>query len=206
MGRFTLVDLDDICVSNVNRQIHAVEKTIGHSKAKILGDRIYSIHPDATVNVVEEFFTESTAASILDQPTDVVVDAIDSFENKCLLLDNCRARSIQAVVVGGAGGRVDPTRIRISDISMSRGDRLLAMVRKRLRQKRGFPRSGHWGVPCVYSDEPRRFPDGNGGICSVQPGPQNTRLDCATGFGAATYVTGTFGFYAAKAAIDLILA
>ncbi|MEL6546927.1 MAG: tRNA cyclic N6-threonylcarbamoyladenosine(37) synthase TcdA, partial [Myxococcota bacterium] len=105
-----------------------------------------------------------------------------------------------------AGGRVDPTRVRLDDISRSEGDRLLSMLRKRLRQKHRFPRSGKWGIPCVYSPEPQRFPDGAGGVCASKPeGTDTMRLDCHSGFGAASFVTGTFGFFAAKAAVDLLL-
>ncbi|MEO1174756.1 MAG: tRNA threonylcarbamoyladenosine dehydratase, partial [Myxococcota bacterium] len=206
VGQLTLVDLDDVCISNTNRQLHALTNTVGHSKAAVLGQRVKQISPDTEVEVVEDFFTASSADAILERPLSVVVDAIDSFKNKCVLLDACRTRALPAVVVGGAGGRTDPSAVRLEDISKSEGCRLLAMLRKRLRQKHRFPRTGSWGVPCVYSPEPPRFPDGHGGVCALRPDTSPGRLDCSGGFGAATFVTGTFGFFAAKAAVDQILA
>lgn len=206
VGHLTLVDLDEVCVTNTNRQLHALAETVGHSKAGVLRQRIDSIDPSVAVDVVEDFLTASTVDVILDRPLDVVVDAIDSFKNKCVLLDACRTRKLRAVVVGGAGGRTDPTAVRLADISESEGCRLLAMLRKRLRQKHGFPRRGRWGVPCVYSAELQRFPDGAGGVCETRPESGASGLDCGGGLGAATFVTGTFGFFAAKAAVDLVLA
>lgn len=205
VGHLNLVDLDEICLSNTNRQLHTTVETLGHSKVAVLASRARAINPEIEVDLVEDFFTATSGARILEAHTHVVVDAIDQFSHKCLLLEGCRERGLPCVVVGGAGGRVDPTRVAIDDMSKTRGDKLLAMMRKRLRQKHGFPRSGSWDVPCVYSDEPRRYPGANGTICDVRPDTSPMRLDCAAGFGAATFVTGTFGFMAAKAAIDLYL-
>lgn len=199
VGHLTLVDLDEVCVTNTNRQIHALSHTVGQSKARVLAERAQAIAPSVVVDTVEDFFTASSIEAILgaegDAPRfDVVVDAIDSFKNKTLLLDACRVRSLKTVVVGGAGGRMDPTQVRLDDISRSEGDRLLSMLRKRLRQKHGFPRKGKWGIPCVFSSETQVRPEGEG----------SARLDCHSGFGAVSFVTGTFGFFAAKAAVDLI--
>ncbi len=211
VGHLTLVDLDEVCVTNTNRQIHALSETVGQSKARVLAERAAAISPRVEVDAIEDFFTESSLEAILGPlgagpRYDVVIDAIDSFKNKCLLIDACRARAMAVVVVGGAGGRIDPTRVRLDDISRSEGDRLLAMLRKRLRQKHGFPRSGRWGISCVFSNEPQRYPDGDGGICKIKPeARESARLDCHSGFGAVSFVTGTFGFYAAKAAIDCLL-
>lgn len=211
VGHLTLVDLDEVCITNTNRQIHALSTTVGRTKASVLAERAVAIHPGIQVDCVEDFFTATSADATLGDARDparydVVVDAIDSFKNKCLLVEACRARRLPIVVVGGAGGRVDPTRIRLDDISRSEGDRLLAMLRKRLRQEHGFPRHGKWGIPCVFSDEPKRFPDGLGGVCEVKPESQESvRLDCHSGFGAVSFVTGTFGFFAAKATVDLLL-
>ena len=211
IGKLTLVDLDEVCASNINRQLHALTSTVGRSKAHVLRERAVQINPLIDVTVIEDFFTAKTAEMILAPAYDVVVDCIDQFKNKVVMLDMCRRLEQRIVVVGSAGGRKDPTRIKVADMSASSGDVLLAMLRKRLRQKHGFPRKGTWGVKCVYSDEIRAAP----ATCEVpvddgrtELPPENRkslRLDCSTGYGAATFVTGTFGFFAAAAAVDLIL-
>jgi tRNA threonylcarbamoyladenosine dehydratase len=205
IGRLTLVDLDDVCVSNTNRQIHAVADNVGRPKAEAMRDRVLAINPSASVAAECEFFTSTTAESLMGPDYDVVVDCIDQYRNKCVLLEMCRMHDQPLVVVGGAGGRVDPSQVRLTDITKSRGDKLLQIVRKRLRQRHGFPRKGPWKVPCVWSEEAQRFPTPDGGICEVRPEDQSLRLDCATGFGAAAFVTGTFGLFAASAAVKLIL-
>ncbi len=228
---------------------------MGRSKADVLRERATQINPQVELTVIEDFFTAKTAETILAPSYDVVVDCIDQFKNKVLMLDACRKRKQKIVVVGGAGGRKDPTRIRVADISRSEGDVLLAMLRKRLRQKHGFPRKGTWGVKCVYSDEVPTMPE----MCEVpttekpltaerlaeqpltakpftekplaeqpptaepftekpttenrdpgsgirdQTAEKSLRLDCSSGYGAATFVTGTFGFMASAAVIDVIL-
>lgn len=205
VGQLTLVDLDEVCISNTNRQLHALTTTVGRSKASVLAERARLISPDIEVNAIEDFFTESSAERILVAGFDAVIDAIDSFRNKCLLLAQCRDRGIPVVTVGGCGGRVDPSRVQLEDISKSHGDTLLAMVRKRLRQKFGFPRRGRWNVACVYSDEPQRFVGARGEIQLTQTEDTKTGMDCEGGLGAATFLTGTFGFMAAKAVVDLLV-
>lgn len=204
-GQLTLVDPDDVCVSNTNRQLHAHTPNIGRPKAQVLAERIHTIHPGAKVECVQDFFSSSTAEQVLAPGYDVVVDAIDQFKNKVLLLEACRARKQSVVVVGSAGGRRDPTRIQRADLTRAKNDKLLAMLRKRLRQKHGFPRTGAWKVPCVFSDELPFFPTPDGGVCREKPEGDSLRLDCASGYGAATFVTGVFGFVAAAAATELIL-
>ncbi|MBC7795058.1 MAG: tRNA threonylcarbamoyladenosine dehydratase [Clostridia bacterium] len=198
VGHLTLVDLDEVCASNINRQLHALTDTIGRSKIDVLRERAVAINPQIEVDLIHDFFTAVTADAILLRQYDVVVDCIDQFKNKVLLLDLCRKRKQRVVVVGGAGGRKDPNRVRIADIAKSEGDVMLAMIRKRLRQKHGFPRTGNWGVNCVYSNESPTLPD----ACATA-----TRgLDCASGYGAAVFVTGTFGFMAASAVVEALLA
>lgn len=205
VGRLTLVDLDEVCLSNANRQLHTLTTTVGRSKASVLAERVRLISPDIEVEAIEDFFTESSAERILGTGFDAVIDAIDSFRSKCLLLAQCRDRGIPVVTVGGCGGRIDPSRVRLDDVSKSHGDALLAMVRKRLRQEFGFPRRGRWNVACVYSDEPQRFVDSAGEIKATRPENTATGMDCDGGLGAASFLTGTFGFLAAKAAIDLLV-
>jgi tRNA threonylcarbamoyladenosine dehydratase len=207
IGRVTLVDLDEICVTNVNRQVHALEETVGLPKVEVMARRLRSISPGIRADAVTEFFHAENASRLLglepgtegNRP-DVVVDAIDAMANKVRLIALCHGKGIPVVVCGAAGGRRDPTRIRSGDLAEATHDRLLAEVRKRLRKEHGLSRDGsRLGIPCVFSPETQMYPDGEGGVCAERKsGPdQPMRLNCASGFGSAAVVTGTFGFAAA---------
>ncbi len=199
VGQLTLVDLDDICVSNVNRQIHALDGTIGKTKIGVMADRAKAINPSATVHTRHAFFTESTAEEILQPRYDFVLDAIDNPSKKCLLIASCQQRSIPVFVVGGAGGRKDPLGLKISDLALSTHDRLLQAVRSTLRKEHGFPGADkkRFGIDCLYSPEPVSFPQSDGTVCATREAGSNLRLDCASGYGTASFVTGAFGLAAA---------
>lgn len=221
IGRLTLVDLDEVCLSNVNRQLPALVGTVGRFKAQVLAERITSIHPEAIVHPHVEFFTESSADRLLASRPEVVIDAIDAVANKCRLLAACRERGIPVFCCGGAGGRRDPSRLRIADLSEASHDRLLAEVRRRLRREHGFPASGKpMDVPCAFSTEPMVIPRRDGTVCaageaSAEPGTQDgaqpgdvheapRRLNCEWGYGSASFVTGAFGFAAASWAVGTL--
>lgn len=206
-GHLSLVDMDEVCVTNINRQVHATTVTVGQSKTGAMAGRIKAISPACVVEEVFSFFGESTLEPLLGRPWDVVVDAIDSIPHKCLLLAECVRRGIPAVTVGGAGGRRDPSRIQVVDLTRTFDDPLLQRVRKKLRQKFGFPRNTRkkWGIPAVFSPEPVLYPQQDGSVCASREEGVNLRLDCASGYGTAAYVTGAFGFAAAAAAVDRIL-
>ncbi len=216
LGALTLIDLDEVCLTNVNRQLPALDGAIGRFKAEVLAERVMAIHPGCRVEPVIEFFTESTADRLLGPGYDVVVDAIDVVANKCRLIAGCRARGIPVVVCGAAGGRRDPTRLRWADLAEATHDRLLAEVRRRLRREHGFPAIGApMGVPCVFSTETPVVPDrdptqvcetGGGTDGSVpEGGAVSRRLGCETGLGSAAHVTGAFGLAAAAGTVELIL-
>lgn len=192
VGALTLVDMDDVCESNFNRQIHATEGEIGRPKVDAMARRIGQINPGCKVTTEHRFFSVSTASSILEPGFDSVVDAIDSLRNKILLIQECRSRNIPLIVSGGAGGKTDPTRVRVEDLSRTEQDPLIQKLRKELRRKHGFPRDlrRKFGIPCVYSDEPSMAPD----VCASPEGASSLKLDCASGFGTACFVTGAFGF------------
>lgn len=204
IGHITLVDLDEICVSNVNRQLPALEGTIGRAKVEVMAERVRAIHPEAEIKTLPIFFTETTAAEILAPGFDYVVDAIDSVANKCRLIVSCRERNIPVLVCGGAGGRRDATQVRLADLTQVSHDRLIAQLRKRLRKEHNFPASGEkFGIPAVYSNEAPVFPQADGSVCGERD-PQadsvegeTVRLNCNWGLGSATFVTGAFGFVAA---------
>jgi tRNA A37 threonylcarbamoyladenosine dehydratase len=201
VGAITLVDLDDVCVTNVNRQLPALDGQIGRPKVTVLAERIALINPECDVAVVHEFFTPNSAARLLTGSFDFVVDAIDRMSHKALLIAACRERGLRTLTVGAAGGRRDPTRIHVGDIGEA-SDELLRQVRKKLRREHHFDsgaRKGitRMGVPCVWSSEPPVFPWADGTCASQSEPGGNLRLDCESGFGAAVFVTGVFGFVAA---------
>lgn len=203
VGRITLVDLDDVCVTNTNRQVLALTETVGQSKVEVMATRLRAIWPGMDVRVVQDFFTPATSEAILADDFDVVIDCIDAYRDKLHLVECARARRLPLVVVGGAGGRVDPLRLQVADLNRSSGDALLKRLRRDLRGRPGFDRMRPWRIPTVFTDEPRRFPGADGEPCAIaQP---NARMDCRQGLGALTWVTGTMGFIAAREAVALLM-
>ncbi|QFU03014.1 tRNA threonylcarbamoyladenosine dehydratase [Halomonas sp. THAF5a] len=201
IGKLTLIDLDDVCVSNVNRQLHALDGTIGRPKVEVLAQRCRAIQPGIEVVADSAFVTPTNLAQRIPEDADQLVDAIDSVVAKAALIAWCKRRKLPIVVTGAAGGQTDPTRIRVADLTRTEHDPLLAKVRARLRRDFGFSRNPkrRFSVECVYSDEQLVYPGSDGEVCLQKPGAgEATRLDCASGFGAATFVTGSFGFTAAS--------
>ncbi|MFO7725249.1 MAG: tRNA threonylcarbamoyladenosine dehydratase [Oceanipulchritudo sp.] len=199
VGTLSLMDLDDICLTNTNRQIHALTETIGAPKIRVMASRLRSINPDVVVHERSAFYREAIAEAFFETPFGFIVDAIDSVRNKAHLLATARRLTRPVVSIGGAGGRIDPTRIKTDDLSRSSGDRLLMLVRKKLRSAYHFPRvgRGRFRIPCVYSDEPPRFPAADGSVCSLRGPAAPSGLTCDTGLGSATHITASMGFFAA---------
>jgi len=201
IGHLTLVDLDEVCVSNINRQLHALNADVGRAKVQVMAERVRGINPECEARPMMEFFTESNAESLLSTRYDFVVDAIDSLTNKCRLLALCRDKQIPIVTCGGAGGRRDPTAIRVADLAFTTHDRLLQKVRDQLRKHCGFPRGeAKFGIDAAYSPEAPVYPARDGTVCAQRAAAadgESLRLNCESGFGTATFVTGTFGFVAA---------
>lgn len=200
-----LVDLDDICVSNTNRQVHTTIETVGQFKADALAERARLINPDVQIKVCQDFVTPSNLDDYLAMQPDFIIDAIDGVKAKTQLIAQAKANKLAIISIGGAGGKIDPTRIRVNDLSKTEQDPLTAKVRSNLRREHGFPRNPKrkFGVDVVWSDEPLRYPDMQGEVCFEKPNAEAPRrLDCATGFGAATMVTATFGFIAVSRLID----
>jgi tRNA A37 threonylcarbamoyladenosine dehydratase len=199
IGALTLVDLDDVCISNVNRQLHALDGELGRPKVEVMARRVKLINPECAVHAVHSFFLKSNADEILSAAFDHVVDAIDRPSLKCLLIARCRERRIPVITAGGAGGRRDPTAIQAADLAFSSHDALLQEVRRGLRKEYGFPRGNEpFGVECVFSREAPVFPTGEGTVCNEPPPSPDLRLDCRSGLGTASFVTGAFGLVAAS--------
>jgi tRNA A37 threonylcarbamoyladenosine dehydratase len=213
IGAITLVDLDEICITNTNRQIHAHDGMIGVMKVKAIANRIQSINPQCRVRPIEDFFTANSAEIILDQKYDYVIDAIDSLQNKCVLTSHCKEKNIPLIVTGGAAGKRNPSMIKIDDLGLACNDSLLFSLRKRLRQEFNFPSGAGFtrskkqifNISCIYSAEEPMFPKSDGTVCSVADLETNLRLDCETGMGSVTHVTGVFGLMAAGHVIDQII-
>lgn len=206
VGRLTLVDLDEVCVTNINRQIHSLSGTVGRAKVAVMAERIHGINPDCRVTAEQKFFNAQTAGDLLGPDYDFMLDAIDSAANKVLLLARCRERGLPVVSCGAAGGRRDATQVRVADLARVTHDRLLAGVRKRLRQEFQFPADGSpMGIECVFSAEAPVFAQPDGTVCAERGSPgDGTRLDCNGGLGSAAFVTGGFGFAAAGLAVKSI--
>jgi tRNA A37 threonylcarbamoyladenosine dehydratase len=201
VGALTLVDLDDVCVTNVNRQLPALDGQIGRAKVHVLAERVRLINPGCQVEAVQDFFTPSSAARLLAPAFDFVVDAVDRMSIKALLIATCAERGCPVVTIGAAGGRRDTTKVQVGDIGEA-GDELLRQVRKKLRRDHGFESGAtkgitRMGVRCVWSSERPVFPWSDG-TCAATPEPgSNLKLDCESGFGTAVFVTGAFGLAAA---------
>lgn len=202
VGQITVIDLDMVAESNTNRQIHALGDIYGKSKVDAISERILAINPDCKVSVVEDFVTPENVKSVLDHNYSVVIDAIDQVRAKAAMLSFCRKANIPVVVAGAAGGKIDPTRISVTDLSRTIQDPLLAKVRSILRREYGFPKDPKkkFNVSAVYSTEPLRYPD-SATICGTEKA--STGLNCA-GFGSSVCVTSVFGMVAAAEAIRLI--
>jgi tRNA A37 threonylcarbamoyladenosine dehydratase len=207
IGALTLIDLDDVCVTNTNRQLPALDGQFGRPKVDVLAERVQLIHPTCRVARIAEFFTAATAARLLEPCYDFVIDATDRLTNKCLIVAGCRERGLRVLTVGGAGGKRDATAVRVGDLAHSEQDELLRQIRRKLRREFGFPRNlgAPFGVSCVFSPEKPLFPWSDG-TCSHEPEPGTSlALDCASGFGTASFVTGAFGFAAAAEVVRQIV-
>jgi tRNA A37 threonylcarbamoyladenosine dehydratase len=195
IGQLTLIDLDNVAESNINRQIQALSDTIGQAKIDALAARIALINPDCQVNLVEDFIApDNLDAMIGGKGFDYVIDAIDSVRSKAALIAYCRDHMLPVITIGSAGGKTDAARIEVRDMSKTEQEPLLKMVRKRLRTEYGFPRSlkTKFNVDAVFSMEPVAMPETETS-CDIDG---ITGLNCA-GFGSSMVVTATFGMIAA---------
>lgn len=199
IGTITLIDLDDVCVTNINRQLHALSDTIGQSKVEVMKSRILQINPECQVNIIDDFVSASNLAELISIQFDYVIDAIDSMRPKAALLAYCRRHKIPVVTTGGAGGQIDPTQIQVKDLAKTIHDPLAAKLRERLKSDFKIVKNskGKLGIDCVFSTEQLVYPQSDGTVCKAKSNAGGTmRMDCAAGLGAATMVTASFGFIA----------
>lgn len=204
IGKITLVDLDMVVESNVNRQIHALTGVFGQAKTLAMAERIRAISPKCQIHEIEDFVTQNNLDAILDKNLDCVIDAIDQVRVKAAMIAWCIRHRIPVITSGGAGGRTDPTQIQITDLSRTIQDPLLSKVRAKLRKEYGFPRDTKkkFGVPAIFSTELVRYPE-KSAACENISAPNG--LHCA-GYGSSVCVTASFGFFAAAEALRQLTA
>ena len=223
VGKLTLVDFDEICITNFNRQLHTLNGLVGEKKAEVMAERLRKINPGAKIKAVVNFYNERLADEVLvtdreahpELVPDLVVDAIDSITSKCHLIDHCKRKGIPILSSMGTGGRMDPSMIRVADLAQTTNDSLARSVRQILRQTYGFPAEGKgdFGVTAVYSMETPRKPmelhyDGGKGFRCVCPQKDNEFFNCDNRnliWGNASFLTGAFGLQLASLAVRQIL-
>ena len=209
VGRLTLIDADEVCVSNTNRQLHALDGEFGRAKVVVMAERARRIHPRIELDAIEQFLTPSNLPDLLGRDYSLVVDCCDAFRVKVETIAWCRRRKLPLITCGSAGGRTDPTLIAVRDLSKTEHDAMLALVRKKLREEFKFPRGPkrYFGVQAVYSLENVRYPQGDGSVCGTRPlAGESLKLDCGGGLGAATHVTAAFAFAAVSRVMAKLLA
>jgi tRNA A37 threonylcarbamoyladenosine dehydratase len=197
IGQLTLIDLDNVAESNINRQIQALSSTIGLPKIEALKRRIAEINPFCEVTLVEDFIDPDNLDTMIGVDRfDYVIDAIDGVKAKAALIAYCSEHGIPLLTSGGAGGQLDPTKVEIRDLARTEQEPLLKKVRKILRARYGFAKGekNKYHIDAVFSMEPLRYPD-SGEACEVDANSV-TGLNCA-GFGSSMVVTATFGMVAA---------
>ena len=201
IGKITMIDMDDICVTNINRQIHALTSTVATLKTEAMKTRIAEINPECQVEIIDDFISPDNLADYLNRGYDYVIDAIDSVKTKAALIAYCKRNKIRLITTGGAGGQTDPSQIQIADLSKTIQDPLASKVRSLLRKEYHFSQNlkRKFGVDCVFSTQPLIFPKMGEG-CEI-----SATMNCANGFGAVTIVTATFAFFAVGRVIDKLL-
>lgn len=213
VGRLTVVDFDEVCITNANRQLHALQGLVGQKKSAIMGERLRKINPQAQVLDLPLFYNQENHDQIFKHRPDFVVDAIDNMTAKSQLLNFCRKENIPVICSSGAAARMDPTQVRVADLAETHTDPLAHQLRKIMRTKFDFPREGQFGIPCVYSAETPMEPvdlkyDNGQGFKCVCPQGQNNLHSCDQRnliYGTASFVTGAFGLAMASWVVQQIV-
>lgn len=215
VGGIRLIDADDVCVSNVNRQAPALEGNFGKAKINVMAERLRAINPDIRLETVESFLTPSNLSTLIpiergEHPR-IIIDACDAFRVKVELIAWCRRNKIPLIVLGSAGGRTDSTAVRVRDLSKTEHDALLSLIRRKLRTEFNFPSNPkrYFSIPAVYSEQNVVYPQADGSVSGVRPqtiddsGAGN--MDCGGGLGSAMHVTAAFAMAAVGKAVELML-
>jgi tRNA threonylcarbamoyladenosine dehydratase len=211
IGKLTLIDLDDVCITNINRQLPALTSTVGQPKVQVLTERVHQINPYCQVVQTHAFISEANCAQHLPPDADLIIDAVDRMSIKAVIIATAMQNRQKIITCGSAGGRVRVDAIRTADLGMAGHDPLLQQVRRKLRKDHAFSKSTDgtaqpMGVSAIFSSEPPRYPKADGTCTTEKPADTTpgVRLDCSAGFGASTPMTGTFAFAAAAEALRLL--
>jgi len=209
IGELTLIDMDVVAESNINRQLPAMTSTLGKNKIDVMANRIHEINPDCKVNLVDDFVTQENLAELIANNVDYVIDCIDNSRVKAALIAWCKRRKIKIITLGGAGGQTDPSLIKIADLSKTEHDPLLSKTRKLLRQDYHYTTNvkRRFAVPCVFSSEHLKYISASGEMSQDKPPPsaiEITDLSCAGGIGSSVMVTASFAFIAVSYVLEKI--
>lgn len=216
VGKISLVDFDEICITNTNRQVHAQQGMVGRKKSEVMAERLKKINPQAEIIPITLFYNAENSEAILAHKPDYILDAIDNLTAKCHLISVCRSRGLSMVTSAGSAAKMDPTRVKLTDLAETSMDPMAAQVRKILRTKYDFPDGvigKSFGIPCVFSDEAPMEPvvlnyDKGQGFKCVCPQGQNNLHSCEHRnviYGTASFVTGTFGFTMASWVVKQVM-
>lgn len=209
IGELTLIDYDEICTTNINRQIHALDTTVGRKKALELQTRVNQINPRCRCHVIDDYVNKNNIRDYLSPDNDYhyVIDAIDSISLKAAIIYQCKRNRIPVITTGGAGGLTDPTMIQVKDLSRTYNDPLAAKVRAKLREEFNFSRNTkrYFGIECVFSSQQQLYPKTDGSVGHQKPGIHGVNLDCSLGYGSASFVTANFGFVAVSRLIHKLM-
>lgn len=199
--KITVVDMDDICVSNINRQVHSLSNTIGQEKTAAIKQRMELINPNIEVHEVFDFYSISSSDSILQTKYDYVFDAIDSLKSKCLLISECKKRNQPIITIGAAGGKRDATLAVVKDLNRTINDKLLSCMRKDLKKNYEFWKfhDHPYKIAAVFSSEVAQFNEQE--ECEIAG---SKIRNCQTSYGSASFVTGTFAFLAVSYVLNQI--
>jgi len=198
IGKLTLIDMDVVAESNINRQLPALSSTLGQNKTDVMAERTHEINEDCEVCIIEDFLTQENIAELIDTDADYVIDCIDNSRVKAALIAWCKRQKVKMITLGGAGGQIDPSLIKIADLSRTAHDPLLSKTRKLLRQKHGFSTNPkrRFSISCVYSSEHLLYSNDDGNVSQQKPQDNVGGLSCAGGIGSSVMVTGSFAFMA----------
>jgi tRNA A37 threonylcarbamoyladenosine dehydratase len=209
IGALTLIDYDEVCPTNINRQIPALSDNIGQKKTAVMAARVQQINPDCRCQIIDDYVNMDNVREYLapERAYGYVIDAIDSIRFKAVMIHHCRRNRIPIITTGAAGGLTDPAMLQVRDLSKTRNDPLAAKVRAKLRDEYGFSRNPkrYFGVECVFSAERQLYPGADGTVSHCKPGVHGVNLDCRLGYGSAAYVTAAAGMLAASRVVNRTL-
>ena len=207
IGTLTLIDMDVVAESNINRQLPALTSTLGKNKIDVMAERVREINPDCEVKLIDDFLTKDNINELIDDSADFIIDCIDSSRVKAALISWCKSRKRKIITLGGAGGQTDPSSIKTADLSKTIHDPLLSRTRKILRQQYGFSNNSkrRFSIPCVFSPEHLKYATLDGEMSNHKPpASQTSDLSCAGGIGSSVMVTASFAFIAVSYVLEKI--